>query len=127
MFRHFATVRTHSFFPLEVACGTLSCRPERIPNVAAFAAPADIVGGLEEALGTTNKTAVRTSHSSAGRLLAMGSGGATCGCDPGLRVSRTERARVLHAGDRRCGHTSQRGSKLDDRKEAKIVVWDLFQ
>jgi hypothetical protein len=57
----------------------------------------------------------------------MGSRGAARGYDPGLRVPRAERARVLYAGDRRCGHTSQRGGKLDDRKEAKIVVWDLFQ
>ena len=59
MFRQFATVRAHGLFPLEVACGTLSFRPERIPNMAAFAAPADIVGELEEAFGATNETAAR--------------------------------------------------------------------
>ena len=110
MFRHFATVRAHGLFPLEVASGTLSCRQERIPKMAAFAAPADIVGRLEEAFGTTNETAVRASQSMAVWGVAICSGSAACGCDPGLRVPRAGRVRVLHAGDRRWGHASQRGS-----------------
>jgi hypothetical protein len=51
MIRHFATVRAHGLFPLEAACGTLSCRPERIPNMAACAAPAVSSEGWKWHLG----------------------------------------------------------------------------
>jgi hypothetical protein len=99
MIRHFATVRAHGLFPLEAACGTLSCRPERIPSMAAFAAPGDIVRGLEVAFGTANETAIGTAHRRAERLLARCSDSAARRDDPGIRPPRAGRVRVLHAGD----------------------------
>ena len=68
-FRHSAGTRYS--FPLEMARGTLSCRPERIPTMAALATPAKIIGGLEEARRTTNEPAVGTSHRRTVRLRAM--------------------------------------------------------
>jgi hypothetical protein len=100
MLRHFPAIGAHGLFPLESACGTLSARLEGIPGMTASAVPADIAGGLEEALGTTNETAVGTSHSRAVGLRPLSSRAVGRGDDPALSGSRAGRVRAFHGRNR---------------------------
>lgn len=123
MLRYFATLRTRCHFPLEMALAAVPLRPERVPDMTAFANPTDILGRLESTLWTTNEMAVRASHWRA----TMHSRRTTCGNDSGITLQRARRVRVFHAGNCGCRYVGKSGCKLDRCEEAKIIVWNLLQ
>ena len=124
MLRRFRTLRARGYFPLEVARGTLSCRPERVPNMTAFADPADIDGRLELTLRALDNTTVGISHRGGVRVR---SSGAARGDDLGICPWLARMAPALHAESLRRRQARKRGSKFDGCKEAKIVVRNLLQ